>query len=194
MDKIRSAYEMAMERFKQRKEVPRGEIDRMEHIPIGKAIAAKYLREKDYDIFSEANKYSENMRGYILEGAQETILSNILLPLDKATYETNKKAMEGILQIKKNRQAASEILGQIEHLFRYYESSVEQAYSRFKEMYTAKLSSSLQSLGKRVGAKIKIDPEKQPGFREEWLKAIGSLSVQYEQLLGEQKGKLRNIK
>ncbi len=194
MDKIRSAYEMAMERFNQRKAVPQEDIDKMEHVPVGKAIAAKYLREKDYDIFSEVNKYSKKMRGYIIEGIQETILSNILLPLDKATYETNKKAMEGLLLIKGNKRATSEILSQMEHLFQYYGRSVEQAYSKFREMYAAKIGSSLQALGKKVGAKIKIDPEKQPGFREEWLMAIGGLNAQYEQLLGEHKEKLRKIR
>ena len=43
LDRIKSAYEMAMERFQQRKEVLPEEMEKMEYISEGKALAAKYL-------------------------------------------------------------------------------------------------------------------------------------------------------
>lgn len=194
MDRIKSAYEMAMERFKQRKEIPQNEIDKMEYTPEGKAIAAKYLREKEFDFFSEVNKFPGSMRDYILEGAQETFLNNILLPVDKATSETNKRAMEGLFLVKRDKETLKEAFSQLEHFFQYYERTLEHAYVQFKERYAAKMSATLRSLEKRVGGKIKVDPEKQPGFREEWMRAIGGINAQYEQVLGEQKERLRSVK
>lgn len=190
MDKIKSAYEMALERIKQRKEVPQSEIDRMEHMPVGKALAANFLREKGYDLLAEFAKYPENIKEYLIEGAQETFLNNISLPADKSTLETNKRAMEGLYQIKKNKRAVGEVFSQLEYLFQYYEQSLAQTYSQFKETFAAKISAALE---KRIGTRLKIDPEKQPGFREEWMKYLSRLNSQYEGILAEQKEKLRKI-
>ncbi|MCG9967023.1 hypothetical protein L9W92_02990 [Pelotomaculum terephthalicicum JT] len=190
MDKIKSAYEMAMERFQQRKEVPRPEIDRLEYLPVGRAIAANYLKEINYDIFAEIGKHSDNYKKYIIEGMQETFLNNILPPADKSSREKNKKAMEGLLLIKEDKRAVGEVFGRLEHLFKYYEQALAQAYSRFKDDYGAKIKA---AVGKMTGGKVNIDPEKQPGFREEWMKALSRLNDQYISVLGEQKDLLRKF-
>ncbi|WP_192902778.1 DUF6657 family protein [Pelotomaculum propionicicum] len=182
-----------MERFKQRKEVPQSEIERMELIPQGQALAAKFLREKEFDILSEVEKQAGDLRKYIIEGVQETFLNNLQMPGDKDTMEANKKAMEGLLLIKKNKNALKETFGQLEHLFQYYERTMEQAFGQFKERYAAKMSASLKKLEQRTGQKIKADPEKQPGFREEWMRAVSGINNQYEQLLREQKEKIRAL-
>lgn len=182
-----------MERFKQRKEIPQSEINRMEFVPEGQALAAKYLKEKGFDLLSEAGKHPEDMKNYILEGAQETFLSNILLPADKSALEANKRAMDGLLLIKRNKNGLKEALSQLEHLFQYYERTMEQAFGQFKERYAAKMDASLKTMEKRMGRKIKIDPEKQPGFREEWLRAVSGINGQYEQLLREQKDRIRAL-
>lgn len=194
MDRIKSAYEMAMERLKERKEVPPDEIEKMEHIPAGKALAAKFLWEREFDFLSEINKYPDKTKGYMMEGAQDTFLNNIQLPVDRATLETTKKALEGIAFTKVNQAALREVSAQLEHLFNYYEKTLEQAFGQFKERFSARMAASMKSLEKKVGGKIKVDPEKQPGFREEWMRAVGSLNAQYNQLLAEQKEILKKLR
>ncbi|MDD4238846.1 MAG: hypothetical protein PHT62_09885 [Desulfotomaculaceae bacterium] len=194
MDRIKSAYEMALERFKQRKEVPQAEMDRIEYEPVGKTAAVIFLREKDYELTAEVMKYPQQFQGYVLEGIQKTLLSNLLPPLDKETLESNLRAMQGILLVKKDKAAVQEVLGQLENLFKYYEQALAQTYSQFKQQFTEKLSPSIRAMEKRTGKKVNIDPEKQPGFMDEWNKVVGHLNAQYEQVLDEQKEKLRNIK
>ncbi|HBC95147.1 MAG TPA: hypothetical protein DCZ10_20205 [Pelotomaculum sp.] len=194
LDRIKSAYEMALERFKQRKEVPQAEMDRMEYEPLGKSIAAIFLREKDFDMMVEVAKYPQQFQGYVLEGIQKTFLSNLLPPIDKNTLEANLRAMEGLLLLKKDKGAVKEVLDQLKNLFQYYEQALNQTYSQFKQQFAEKLSPSIRAIENRTGQKFKIDPEKQPGFRDEWNKVVSRLSLQYEQVLDEQKEKLRNIK
>lgn len=194
MDRIKSAYEVALERLKQRKEVPQAEMDRLEYEPVGKNIAAVFLREKDYDLLAEIEKYPGQYQGYIYEGIQKTLFSNILPPTDQGILESNMRSLQGILLIKKDKDAVEEILSLLEKLFRYYEQAFNQTYAQFKQRFAEKLEPSIRSVEKRTGQKFKIDPEKQPGFREEWNKVLGQLNVQYEQVLDEQKEKLRNIK
>jgi len=190
LGKVKSAYEMALERLKQRGEVPQREIDRMENVPAGKALAANFLREKESNILAEIGKQPENIREFLLEGAREAFLNNISLPTDSSTLETNKRAMEGLLQITNDKRGVGEIFSQLEYLFHYYEQSLTQAYSQFKESYAAKIGAALEQ---RIGTKVKVDPEKQPGFREEWMKYQSRLNSQYEGLLAEQKEKLFRI-
>ena len=117
MDRIKSAYEMAMERFSKRKEVPRSEIDRMEYEPMGNAAAAAFLKNREYDLKSEIERHPEPYRGYVAGGIQKTLLHNIMLPADQSLKETNRRAMEGLLAVKKNRRALEELFSQLEHLF-----------------------------------------------------------------------------
>jgi hypothetical protein len=194
LDRIKSAYEMAMERFKGRKEVPPEEIEKMEYATTGKTLAAKFLWEKEFDFLKEINKHPDKIKGHILAGAQEVFLSNIQMPTDEATLATTKKALEGMFIIKSNKEALKEVSGQMEHLFNYYKKTIEQAYSQFKDSFSARIAASMKSIEQKVGNKIKIDPEKQPGFREEWMRAVSSLNDQYNNLLAEQKEKMKKFK
>lgn len=193
MDKINSAYEKALERFNQRKEVPKSEIDRLEYNPVGSTIAAKFLKEKEFDIAAEVNKHPEDFKKYILQGIQETLLKNIQPPASKSIREKNNKAMEGIFFVKRDKQVVKKTLGEMEHLLKYYEEVSTQAYSQFKENFAARIRARLQSMDKSGMERLEIDPEKQPGFREEWMKVLGRLNAQYDKLLSEQKDKLRAI-
>lgn len=193
MDKIKSAYEMAMERFQQREEVPRAEIDRLEHLPIGRSLAVDYLRESNYDLVAAIDKQSADKKKYIIEGAQEIFLNSIILPVDERAMETNKKAMAGLLLIKEDKQAVTEIFGQLEYLFDYYTQTLAQAYQQFREDYSAKISAAAQSAGLPAEEMQNIDPEKYQGFREEWSKWQGRLNNQYTSTLKEQKDKLRRV-
>jgi len=194
LDRIKSAYEMAMERFKERKEVPPEEIEKMEYSTIGKTLAAKFLWEKEFEFLKEINKQPDKIKCHILAGAQEVFLNNIQMPTDKAALETTKKALEGMFIIKSNKDTLKEISGQMEHLFNYYEKTIEQAFGQFKDSFSAKMSASMKSIEQKVGGKVKIDPEKYPGFREEWMRAVSNLNDQYNNLLAEQKEKIKKIK
>lgn len=189
MDRIKSAYEMALERLKQRKEVPQSELDRMEYLPVGKSLGAAFLRDMDYDFKAELEKYPAEMREYILEGAQEAFLSNIFLPADSSAREATRRALEGVALLKKDKQALKEAFGQLEYLFNYYEQSLAQAHQQLKESFNARLGAAQRSMGKRM--QVDAKPEKQAAFREEWAKMLARLNSQYEGILNEQKEKLR---
>ncbi|MCL6638227.1 MAG: hypothetical protein K6T80_00920 [Firmicutes bacterium] len=190
MDRIKSAYEKALERFQQKKEVSAEEIARLEHLDTGKSIAAAYLRNSGVDLRAELGKQPDEIKKYIAEGIEETLLHNIHLPADESGREATKKALEGLFQIKEDKQSIGELLGQLEHLFNYYARSYHQTYQNFKEAFSAKLSSAVE---KRTGHRIKLDPEKHPAFREEWMRTVAQLNAQYESLLQEQKERIKEI-
>ena len=193
MDKIKSAYEMAMERFSQREAVPREEIDRLEYLEAGKMIAAAYLRESSYDLAAAIKEQPEARRGYLTEGVRETLLNNLQLPAEPQYAEQNQKVMSGLTAIAANKEALEAVFEQFKHLFNYYEQSVAQTYGQLKDMYRAKILDSARKSGNEQLTEQAIEPERYAGFRDEWGKARLRLNDQYQSILNEQKGKLRQI-
>mgnify|MGYP005838321421 CR=1 FL=1 len=193
MSKIKTAYEKAMERVN-RLNVADVDMASIEYVPKGNAAAAKFLQgEKDFDLVAELERYSEELKPYVKQGMEETLLRNIQLPQNDLAWESARRAMQGLLAIKKEKSALNQIFSELEHLFRYYEQTLDHAYSNVKQSFAARLEPAQRALEKQIGAKVKIDVERQPGFLEEWLRVQGELSVQYEAILAEQKERIKRI-
>lgn len=190
MGDVKSAFEKAMEKVEKLEKASPEELRRMEFIPQGNAIAARYLRSEFTDILAEFSRHDAEVRVYLIDGALETLLRNICLPRDTHTKQTSSKAMEGILALKQNKEPARGIVEQIEHLFTYYEGALQQAFARLKEEFEAKLGETRKAMEHQLGARVRIDVERQPQFQEEWRKARVGLDAQYEKVLEEHKQRL----
>ena len=136
----------------------------MEYEPMGNAAAAAFLKNREYDLKSEIERHPEPYRGYVAGGIQKTLLHNIMLPADQSLKETNRRAMEGLLAVKKNRRALEELFSQLEHLFNYYEKALAQTYSQFKERYRKDQRASKVNR-KRSGTKLRLIRRSSRDFR-----------------------------
>ncbi|RPF49907.1 hypothetical protein EDD75_0733 [Thermodesulfitimonas autotrophica] len=192
MDKIKSAYEKALERVRAMN-LDQVDLSGMEFEPKGSQAAARFLREKNFDLLGELNRYPEDVRGYVRKGMEETLLQNIQLPADENTYETNRRAMEGLLALKKNKSALKQVFSELEYLFNYYTRAFEHTYANLKESFAARLEQAQEALQRQLGVKVRVDVERHPAFLEEWLRVQGELNGQYETILAEQKEKIRSI-
>lgn len=192
MDKIKSAYEKALERVRAMN-LDQVDLSGVEFEPKGSQAAARFLREKNFDLLGELNRYPEDVRGYVKKGMEETLLQNIQLPADENTRETNRRAMEGLLALKKNKSALKQVFSELEYLFNYYARAFEHTYANLKESFAARLEQAQEALQRQLGVKVRVDVERHPAFLEEWLRVQGELNGQYEAILAEQKGKIRSI-
>lgn len=192
--RIKSALEKALERAESFKEVPQEEIEKIEYFSKGQAIGANFLRDMDYSLKDELNKYGElKIKRNLLEGIEETLLKNLSLPINGEARKTNKRAMEGLFMIKENKKNLTQIFGEIDYFFNYYEDNRKQVYQRVKNEFTAKAKAAAKKLAAQLGREVKIDPEKQPGLKEEWLKVTTQLNRQFEEKLNEIKAKVKMI-
>uniref|UniRef100_A0A7C1F339 Uncharacterized protein n=1 Tax=Ammonifex degensii TaxID=42838 RepID=A0A7C1F339_9THEO len=192
MDKIKSAYEKALEKLRAMN-LEEIDLTGVEFEPKGSAAAARFLNEKNFDLLGELNRYPEGVREYVKKGMEETLLQNIQLPADENTAETNRRAMEGLLALKKNKSALKQIFSELEYLFNYYTRALEHTYANLKESFAARLEQTQEALQRQLGVKVRVDVERHPAFLEEWLRVQGELNGQYESVLAEQKGKIRGI-
>ncbi len=195
MDGIKSALEIAMEKVEKLGEATDEERLKWKYVPQGEQLAARYLK-KDCNLVTELNQYQENVRKYIIEGAAEILIRNISLPKNEVAKNNNRRAMDGLKNLKSDKVSVENTYSKIRHLFNHYAEQGaqqrKQAYESLKAEFEAKIQQAIQQqLGSFM--KAKIDVEKQPQFHQEWHKLQTQLDSQYLTLLGEYKRELSSI-
>jgi len=192
MSEIKSAAEIAMEKVKGLGEATEEERLKWKYIPEGEKLAARYLKEK-CNLVAELSRYEENARKYIVAGAGDILVRNIALPKNDLAERNNKRALEGLKNLKNDKVRVENVYSSIRRIFNHYmeqgEQQRTQAYEALKAEFGAKLQQAVQQqFGPMTG--IKIDVERQPQFQEEWRRIQAQLDEQYLKLLDEYKQEL----
>lgn len=196
MGEIKSAAEIAKEKISKLGEPTEEERLKWKYGPEGEKLAAIYLKE-DVNLVSELKKYDEKARQIIIAGVNDILLRNISLPRNEAARRINKKAMDGMKNLKTDKIDVENVFSRIRHVLDHYvqegAKQKKQAYESLITEFEAKLQ---QAIKKQTGvdAKIDIDVEKQPQFQEEWQRLQAQMEGQYLNLLDECKKELASIK
>lgn len=194
MGEIKSAWEKAMEKAEKLGKPSEEELKRLEHIPTGNAIAAKYLNDNKYNLDSELAKFKGSGVGqYIIYGVMEIFLRNVTLPHDEREKYLTTRAMSGIRMVKDNKKQLDIIIEQIKHLLNYYEQARQQTFTQFKNSFENKLKESGKMMQQMANSGINIEAQIQQQFQDEWRKVIRDLDVQYEKALEDQKQQIANL-
>jgi len=195
MSDIKSAREIAEEKVKQIGEATEEERLKWKYSPQGEELAVRYLKE-ECSLLTELGQYPENVRPFIIEGANEVLTRNINLPKDESDKKTNRKAMDGIKTLKSDKVRVENTYSQIRNIFSHYTEQggqqKQQAYESLKAEVEARMQQEIQQqLGTFTG--VKIDVEKHPQFQHEWRRILAQLDAQYINLLNEYKQELAAI-
>lgn len=194
-DVIKSAREIALEKIEQIEEATDDERRSWKYIPEGEKLAATYLKQ-NIELGAELRKYDDQVAQYINKGAVDILVRNINLPKNDVIRKTNKRAMDGIKQLKQDKLDTENVYSKIRQIFKHYieqgDQQRKQAYERLKVDFEAKMQQALQQqLGTMVRARL--DVERQPQFQAEWQKVRGQLDLQYIKVLDEYKQELLAI-
>ena len=195
MGDIKSALELAMEKIEKLGEVTDDERLEWKYIPEGERLAARYLKQ-DCNLVVELSQYEETARRYVIEGAGDILVRNINLPGSDLAKRNNRRAMDGLKDLKNDKVAVENVYSKMRRIFNHYteqgEQQRKQAYESLKTEFEAKVQQAVQQqLGSLM--KIRIDVERQPQFQEEWRKLQTQLDSQYLKLLDEYKQELSGI-
>jgi hypothetical protein len=195
MADMKSAFERAMERAERLGKASEEDLRKWKYAPEGERLAAKYLKD-ECDLVVEIGKYDDNVRQHVVEGAQGILVNNIDLPRNELAKRTNKKAMEAIKELKRDKVSVENVYTKLRRIFNHYEQEGEQqrrqAYEAVKRDVEAKMQQAIQQqLG--VAASMKINVETQPQFQQEWRRALAQLESQYLKLLDECKQEISSI-
>jgi hypothetical protein len=194
-DDMKSAYDRAMERIKDLEEPSKEEVLTWKYVPEGQKLAVRFLKE-EFNLASEMGKFKDEERRYVAKGAEDVLLRNIVLPVHDIAKKNNKKAMDAIKAIKKDKTAVENAFTKMRRVFDHYagegEQQRKQAYEMLKQDFQMKLQQAMRQQGIPPGTKINI--ESQPQFQEEWHLTLSQMDAQYNQLLDEYKAEIANLK
>jgi subtilase family serine protease len=194
MSEMKSAFEKAMEKVEKLGKPTEEELKKLEYIPIGNTIAARYIQEENFNLDAELTKYKgQGIRQYILQGVQEIFIRNIVLPHSEHDKNLTVRAMAGIKLLKENKNKLDGIYDRINNLLTYYEQAYQQSFQQFKKNFETKLQESGAALQQRMSAGHNVEAEIQQQFQEEWRRMSSELDSQYEKTLEEHKQEILNI-
>jgi VCBS repeat-containing protein len=195
---IKSAREIAMEKIAGLGIVTADEKLKWKYVPEGEQLAIKYLKDGQ-DLNSELQQYPENAQQHVKNGAEDVLLSAIQLPKNETIQNNNKKAMDGLLSLTKDKTSAAKMLNQMKQILGHYTDQGaeqrQQTYTALKSQFEAKLRQAVnKQLGTRADTDLGIKVETLPQFQDEWGRALAQMDDQYIKLLEEYKKELRKIK
>lgn len=193
MAEIKSALEKAMERAEKIGRATKEELKENLYLDEGRRLTARYIRGEDMEFTKALEQKPAEARPYILKGMEDTLLRNIVLPRDEAIEERVKRASQGMLTLKRNNSQARKIMAQIEEAFRQYKQTISDVRRQLRDRFEMKLGNLQKQLEGQTHMKLKIDPEQQPQFQEEWLKISTEINAQFDAFLEQQKELLRTI-
>lgn len=184
--RIKTALEKALERANSFPEVSPEEIARVENIPRGRSMGASYMNNKDFNLKEALALVPEGIRQHVAEGLQEVLLMSITLPADENAEESNRRAIAGIVAIKKDRSGASGLIGELDQLLQYYLQAMDQTRERFKQDFEMR-SRAARRQGVRERTMERME------FREEWANVVRQLNQKFEMGLADLKDRIRKI-
>jgi len=194
-EEIKSALEIAAEKVEKLGGITEEERLQWKYVPEGEKLAARYIKQ-GLNLLAELSQYEENARKYVIEGAQDILTRNFYLPRNDLARRNNKRTMDGLKILKRDKVSVENVYSRIRRVFDHYveqgEPQRKQAYESLKAQAEARLQQAVkQQLGPFAG--IKVDVESQPQFQEEWRKVQAELDLQYIKLLDEYRQELSTI-
>ena len=198
MTEIKSAAEIAAEKLAAIGEPTPEERLKWKYGPLGEQLAAQYLKNS-LDLAAELKKVDEKGRDIVAAGVNEILLRNIALPRNETIGKTNRKAMDGLKALKKDKAAVDAVFAKIQHVLDHYvnegEKQRKQAYEQLKMEMEQRFQQALRAqTGVSNAARMKIDVEAQPQFQDEWQRLQAQLEAQYLNLLDDYKQELAAIR
>lgn len=188
MDEMKSALERAMERADRLGKASEEDRRKWQYLPEGEKLAAEHMKGGS-DLLVELGKYDDDARPHVAEGAQKVLVGSMDLPRNDVAKARNKKVMEAIKELKRDKVGVENVFTKIRRVFNHYEQEGEQqrrqAYEEVKRDVEAKLRQAMQQSGQEAPEKMNVESQSQ--FQQEWRRAVSQLDSQYINLLDEYK-------
>ena len=182
MERIKSAFEIAMEKAERLGKASAEELREMkegEYASLGEAIAKRYLR-------GELGLKQLEIEVKKLQDGRELMLKAMLGEiLGSLRPEEPDKAIEAIVVLAEDKERAKETTAEVEKLCHEHAGRKGQTYAELREKLEQPIRQELSQLG-ISGSAIQIDVESAP----QWLQAKEEMDVQFQARLSEIKGRL----
>ena len=194
MDRIKSAFEKAMERAEQL--APPTEEERLEWKwgPEGKKLAGAFMGSKA-DLTKEVEKVEQPARQYLLKGLIDVLVETLRIPQNELKLQSNEKTLEALTQLM--GAPMKEIAKRVRYVWtqylQFYPQQTKEAFEKLKPMVQSQLE---QAARQQTGTQGPVDLgpiEARPEFQAQWMKVLAQLEEPYESHLREFRQQIRQL-
>ncbi len=189
---IKSAYEIAMENTKGiegNKEL----VEANKLRDAGRRLVSKVLDDPSFDLKAALAAYEKKSLGLVREGLIQSLLSNLVLPLDEMALERNRKTGAAITAAASETKKLSAMFGQLEHFFNEYIEERKRLLEAVEKQYGPKLKKKEEEMSRQLGRPVKINPSADPEFQNIMRQYFGQLEAKYEEVLTGAKQEIKTI-
>jgi hypothetical protein len=192
MGVIRSAFEIAMDNAKGiegNKELYEQNKLRDE----GKRLVAKVLDEASFDLKEALKPYDKRQLAWVREGLVQSLLANLVLPLDELSLVANKKLGAALSSIASDSRKVLTIFGQLENFFKEYISERKRMIDAIEKQYAPKLRKKEEDLSRQMGRPVRVNPAADPEFQALVRQYLSQLDLKYSEVLEGAKEEIRSL-
>ena len=186
MNRMKSAFELAMERAMELEEPDEDQKLEWELGPKGRRLAGQFLKGQGAP-FTTIEGEPSRRRAYLVKGMMEALVSNLQLPKSDGANFTNEKVMEGIERLLTGKAGVKELLERIRYVTdQYWQFGMpqrEQAYAQLKAQFEAQVMGAMSRQMGQQAQGMQVNVETMPEFQQQWLSVSSQMDLQYEQHL-----------
>ncbi|MBM3924894.1 MAG: hypothetical protein FJ320_02750 [SAR202 cluster bacterium] len=190
MDRIKSAYERAMEKIEQLEKPNDRQRLEWKLLPEGQKLAGEFIKGESAPFSKIAGAPPEH-RPYLVRGMANVLISNLQLPRTQATYLANTKMIEGLERLLKEKPKAKELLSRAKYVSdQYWQFAVPQREQTRQQLKMQMEQQVMEALSRQRGTQqgqVQIQVETLPEFQQQWMRIASQIDRQYEQHLEENK-------
>jgi hypothetical protein len=192
MAPIKSAWEIALENTKDiegSKETLAVNAARDE----GRRLAAKALDDPSFSLKEALQAVERERIALVREGLIQSLLANLVLPLDELALRTNKQVGTAVATAVADARKVTAIFGQLENFFREYLEERKRMLEALERQYAPKLKKKEEEMSRQLGQRVKINPAQDPEFQAMLRTYLSQLDAKYDEVLANAKEEIRQL-
>jgi len=192
MGTIKSAYEIAMENSKSI-EANKELVEQTRLRDEGKKLVSRILDDAAFDLKAALKAYDAAQVKLVKEGLMQSLLANLVLPLDEFGATNTKRLGEAVAAVVTDTRKVSMIFGQLDGFFKEYIGERHRLVDAVEKQYAPKLRKKEDELSRQMGRPVKINPAADPEFQAIVRQYLSQLDVKYGEALDGAKEEIKAL-
>ncbi|MGA2642376.1 MAG: DUF6657 family protein [Spirochaetia bacterium] len=145
----------------------------------GRKLASKVLDDPSFDLKGALKSYDAGQVKLVKEGLMQSLLANLVLPLDEFAVKDTKRLGESVAAIVSDTRKVGMIFSQLEGFFKEYVAERKRLVETVERQYAPKLKKKEDDLSRQMGRQVRINPAADPEFQSIVRQYLSQLDAKY---------------
>jgi len=160
----------------------------------GKRMVSKLLDVAgSFDIKEALKGYDKRQLAWVREGLIQSLLANLVLPIDEFSLKSNKRLGEAVSATAGDSRKVLAIFSQLENFFKEYLGERKRVVDAVEKQYAQKQRKKEEDLSRQLGRPVKINPAQDPEYQAMVRQYLSQLDLKYNEVLEGAKAEIKAL-